>query len=230
MAALHVLNKLGARIVLPPPFLCCGFPAHANARSEQHVRTILRDTILFTQIREMFAYLSFDACVVTCGTCREALELMEMRKILGAPVADLARFAHDQGLRVNTGGDLLYHAPCHDSLEGKAVELLGKMGGYHLQAIPHCCSEAGTLAYSRPDISDSMLHRKAAAFKEALADRPDGAVVLTNCPSCLQGLGRCSALNVEPRHIAVELAVQLSGKDWLEELRKVAAQAKPIHF
>jgi FAD/FMN-containing dehydrogenase/Fe-S oxidoreductase len=230
LAALHVLQKLGARIVLPPPFLCCGFPAHANARTELHGRIALRDTILFTQIRDMFAYLDFDACIVTCGTCQEALERMEMRKILGAPVVDLARFACDQGLRVDGAADRLYHAPCHDSLQGKATETLGKLGGYRLRSIPHCCSEAGTLAMSRPDISDSMLHKKATALDEGLRGRHNGTVILTNCPSCLQGLGRLRAQEVEPRHIAVELALRLSGAGWLKEVQSAAAGAKPIHF
>jgi FAD/FMN-containing dehydrogenase/Fe-S oxidoreductase len=230
MATLHVLQKLGIRVVLPPPFLCCGFPAHSNAKTELHGRTVLRDTILFSQIREMFSYLSFDACVVTCGTCREALHEMEAEKIFGAPIADLARFAADQGLRVNGGGPVLYHAPCHDSLEGKADQVMERLGGYQLAPVPHCCSEAGTLAMSRPDISDSMLHRKTAAMVEALAGRPPGPTILTNCPSCLQGLGRNEPLGVTPRHVAVELALRLSGPGWIEELRASAVRAKPIHF
>jgi Fe-S oxidoreductase len=83
---------------------------------------------------------------------------------------------------------------------------------------------------SRPDISDSMLHRKAAAMAEALAGRPPGATILTNCPSCLQGLGRNEPLGVTPRHVAVELALRLSGPGWIEELRAAAVRAKPIHF
>ncbi len=74
MATIHLLLKLGTRVVLPPPFLCCGFPAHVNAKTSLHSRTVLRDTILFSQIRAMFAYLDFDACVVSCGTCREGLD------------------------------------------------------------------------------------------------------------------------------------------------------------
>ena len=32
---------------------------------------------MFSQIREMFSYLDFDACVVTCGTCMEGLDAIE---------------------------------------------------------------------------------------------------------------------------------------------------------
>lgn len=81
------------RVVLAPPYLCCGFPHRANAKIEPHERIALRDTIVFAQIREMFAYLSFDAVIVTCGTCREALGQLEAGRIFGAPVVDLARIS-----------------------------------------------------------------------------------------------------------------------------------------
>ncbi len=233
MAALHVLAETGTRVVLPPPFLCCGFPAYANARTEQHGRMELRDTIIFSQIREMLSYLSFDAVIVTCGTCREALGAMEAGKIFGAPVQDVARFAVDRGLSVPgeaVDARYLYHTPCHDSLDGRGPEVLSALAGIVAESVPHCCSEAGTLALSRPDITDAMLHRKTAALKEALATRPGGAVLLTNCPSCMQGLGRNADLGVEARHIAVELARTISGERWLEAFRARAARARAIHF
>ncbi len=235
MAALHVLLSTGTRVVLPPPFLCCGFPAHANARTGQHSRLVLRDTILFSQIREMFSYLSFDGCVVTCGTCREALEAMDAATLFGGRIADVASFAQERGLRLGppaapAPGGYLYHPPCHDSLDGKAGALLGGLGGFgEVATVPHCCSEAGTLSLSRPDITDAMLHRKRGALGEALGGRR-GVTVLTNCPSCVQGIGRSRALGVEPRHLAVELAERLSGPAWLDRLRVQAASARAVHF
>ncbi len=228
-AALHLLGRLGTRVVLPPPFLCCGFPSRANARAEQHGRTVLRNAILFSQIREMFSHLEFDAVVVTCGTCREGLEAMDAAKIFGAPLVDVARFAVERGLELSGTRRALYHAPCHDSLGGRAAEVLSR-AGYRLEAVPHCCSEAGTLALSRPDIADSMLHRKAQALGEALRGRADGCTILTNCPSCLQGLGRNAGLGVRPRHLAVELAERLSGPGWEAELRARASRARAINF
>jgi len=230
-AALHVLLETGTRVVLPPPFLCCGFPAHANARVDQHSRTVLRDTILFSQIREMFSYLAFDACVITCGTCREGLEAMEAGKLFGGRIVDVARYAQERGLRLEGGGAFLYHPPCHDSLDGRAEEVLSALGGFGaVRTVPHCCSEAGTLALSRPDITDAMLHRKRAALAEALGPRSGGATVLTNCPSCVQGLGRNAALGVAPRHLAVAMAERLSGPAWLEKLRAQAAGAHAVSF
>ncbi len=231
MAAVHVLLEAGARVVLPPPFLCCGFPAHANAKQDQVSRTVLRDTILFSQIREMFSYLEFSACVVTCGTCREGLAAMQAEALFGGRIVDVAAFAAEQGLTVDGGGDYLYHAPCHDSLEGRAGEVLVRLGGFgRVEPVPHCCSEAGTLALSRPDITDKMLHRKREAFREALDGRSGGAVVLTNCPSCLQGLGRNRPQGITAQHIAVALDEKRSGPGWLDRFRAQAARAHAVQF
>jgi FAD/FMN-containing dehydrogenase/Fe-S oxidoreductase len=231
MAALHVLVSLGTRVILPPPFLCCGYPAHFNAKTDQHSRSVLRDTIIFSQIREMFSYLAFDACVVTCGTCREGLDAMEAGKLFGGRIVDVSAYAQERGLHLHPAAEeLLYHPPCHDSLDGKAEQVLGKLGGFgKVRTVPHCCSEAGTLALSRPDITDAMLHRKRGALEESLDGRR-GATILTNCPSCVQGLGRNRSLGVEPKHLAVALAEGMSGEGWLEKFRAQAARAHAVHF
>jgi Fe-S oxidoreductase len=230
MAAIHVLLATGTRVVLPPPFLCCGYPHHANAKEEAHGRTQLRASIVFSQLREMLRYLDFDAVVVTCGTCRDALGAMDAARVFGCEVADLARFALGRGLRLAVGGERLYHAPCHDSLDGRAPEVLARLTGARVEPVPHCCSEAGTLALSRPDIAGAMLDRKRAALAEALATRPGEQVVLTNCPSCMQGLGRNAAMGVVPRHVAVELARGISGATWMEAFEAQAARAVAVRF
>jgi D-lactate dehydrogenase (cytochrome) len=230
MAALHLLLELGARVVLPPPFLCCGFPAHVNAKSDQYSSIVLRNTVLFSQIREMFSYLDFDACVVTCGTCMEGLDAIETGKIFGGKIVDIAAFAFDKGMKLDGKGDYLYHAPCHDSLSGKARETLHKLGGFgSVTAVAHCCSEAGTLALSRPDITDSMLHRKRDAITELMHGK-ERAVILTNCPSCVQGLGRNLDLGIEPQHIVVALAEKRSGSGWMELMRVQASKGTAVSF
>jgi FAD/FMN-containing dehydrogenase/Fe-S oxidoreductase len=228
MATIHMLLELGTRVVLPPPFLCCGFPAHVNAKTAQHSRIVLRDSMLFAQIREMFGYLDFDACVVTCGTCREGLVGMDTPKLFNR-IVDVGAYMLERGLKLEGEGHYLYHAPCHDSLDGKATSVLKKIGGFDtITAVPHCCSEAGTLSLSRPDITDSMLDRKREAFTEVL--HGDKATVLTNCPSCLQGLGRSIDLGIKPVHIAVALAEKHSGADWKKQFLVQAGRATTVTF
>jgi Fe-S oxidoreductase len=240
MATIHLLLEAGTRVVLPPPYLCCGFPAQVNGKADLHSQTVLRDTIVFNQIRTMFGYLDFDGCVISCGTCRDGLSQMDTAKLFGR-VVDVADYLNERGVRVRDGRpplvaagstrpDYLYHAPCHDSLDGRAQKVLTQLGGFgSVQAVPHCCSEAGTLALSRPDITDSMLHRKREAFAEAI---PAGekATVLTNCPACVQGLGRCRDQGVQAQHIAIALAEKLSGPAWKLRFATQAGRATTVAF
>jgi len=230
MAAIHVLLAAKTRVILPPPFLCCGFPLKANAKTEMHDHNELRVTIILNQIRDMFSHLDFDACVVSCGTCREGLAEIEAAKLFGGRLADITHYAMERGLRFEGEGGYLYHAPCHDSLGGKARETLAKLGGFGaVTPVPNCCSEAGTLSLSRPDITGAMLERKKESLQTAVAAEGQ-ATILTNCPSCVQGLGRNRGVGITPQHIAVALAEKLSGKDWQQSFQQQARRAVAFNF
>jgi len=235
MAAIHVLLETGCRVVLPPPFLCCGFPHRANAKEEAHGKVVLRDVIVFSQIRGMLRHLAFDAVVVTCGTCMEALERMEVGEVFGCEVTDAVAFAGSRGLALPKAGTALYHTPCHDTFGGAGLRVLASAVGVEATEVPHCCSEAGTLALSRPDIAEAMRHRKRGALADARGERPDGVragarpVVLTNCPSCLTGLRRNEDVGVEARHVAVEVARRLS-PDWRALFAGRARRSTVVRF
>ena len=144
-------------------------------------------------------------------------------------IVDVAAYMNERGLKLEGTGDFLYHAPCHDSLDGKAPAVLEKLGGFgSVTAVPHCCSEAGTLSLSRPDITDSMLHRKREEFSKVLDGKKQ--TVLTNCPSCLQGLGRNRDMGIAPKHIVVALAEMHSGEGWKKKLLAQAACASTVSF
>lgn len=229
-ASIFLLLESGCQVVLPPPYLCCGFPQKANAHSERHERISLRNTIIFNQIRDMFSYLDFAACAVSCGTCLESVR--ELAEVFDCELEDVSRFSLGR-LEPNRMGDhYLYHAPCHDSLDGSGAALLAEHLGAEVRTIPHCCSQAGTLALSRPDLAGRMLQRKAEAVGTALKDgKPNGrSLILTNCPSCLQGLGRLDDPRLEPRHLAVELARLVGGRDWRGKLRALVRESEVVPF
>ena len=230
MAAVYLLAKSNTRVILPPPFLCCGFPARVNAKKKMAGVITLRDTIILTQIREMLGHMVFDALLVSCGTCREALRDMGCGEIFDCGIDDVSRFVLENangrfgGRRSET---LLYHQPCHDSLEGMGKNLLGRLYA-GVTSVPDCCSEAGTLAISRPDISSAMLARKRESLVKAMAQ--GGTVIATNCPSCLSGLGRNRELGLSPRHMAVILAEALGGENWMSEFSRLVATAEKVTF
>ena len=170
LAAIHILLETDTRVVLPPPFLCCGFPAHVNAKTAHaQPHGAARHDPLHPDPRH----------VRPPGLRRLRRHLRHVSRGArehggGAPVRRPDRRC--RGLRAGTRataggrrGGHLYHAPCHDSLDGAAGHVLDGIGGFgQLTPVPHCCSEAGTLALSRPDITDDMLHRKREAMRACL--------------------------------------------------------------
>ncbi len=230
-AALYILLARSHRVVLPPPFLCCGYPFRVNARTRKYDELMLKNIIVLTQLREMFNDLAFDAVVVSCGTCMESLTRLDVAQIFDSPVVDVSEYVLNQWTPPEPPAcACFYHGPCHDSLKDRGTELL-KTHGFDVTPVPHCCSQAGTLALSRPDISHNMLIRKQEAFTlvEDRISQNAPAKMLTNCPSCVQGLGRLTG--VEPVHLAEELAVAMGGSHWkTRRLQAVAASMKTVTF
>jgi Fe-S oxidoreductase len=230
MASVYLLLKAGCRVIVPPPAICCGFPAKANAKSINHNRIFLRNSIILTQIRKMFGYLDFDACLVSCGTCMEGLLELGADRIFGASIEDVSGFSLRNGLTVTESETCLYHMPCHDTFSGTATEVLKKHAPYTLHSVPHCCSEAGTMAMSRPDIANALRERKADAISNTWEQAPDARKILTNCPSCIQGLGRNRSNLMQPWHIAVDLAEKTGGKKWPWELKGLLQNSESVTF
>ena len=229
-ASIYLLLENSVRVILPPPFLCCGFPAKTNAKKDQFNRIILSDTIIFSQIKRMFNDLDFDACIISCGTCKESLEEMNINSIFNCEIQDISKFILQINKDISIKDDCFYHAPCHDSLSGQGVELLTKNNDQKVQAIPYCCSEAGTMSMSRPDISAAMLERKSRAIESFVSNPKAKNKLLTNCPSCIQGLGRQQSLGITPVHIAVELARQSGGLNFETKLTELVKTAHIIQF
>lgn len=232
MAAIYLLLKNNVRVILPPPFLCCGFPAKVNAKKKMAGEISLRDTIILTQIRDMLGHLVFDGFLISCGTCREALHEMGCGDIFDCEINEVAQFVLEHtGWQYNSSKSaetVLYHTPCHDSFDGEGANLLGRFYK-DVRNVPNCCSEAGTLAISRPDISYAMCERKRESIKKAKPDS-NGVILATNCPSCLSGLGRNRDLNIQPQHMAVLLAESMGGRNWHSEFASLTADAEKVTF
>ncbi|MEW6077955.1 MAG: DUF3683 domain-containing protein [Thermodesulfobacteriota bacterium] len=228
LAVIYLLLDTGRRVVLPPPYLCCGYPARANARLEENNRLELRNTIIFSQIRSLFGYLEFDGCVVSCGTCLEGLGRVNAAGIFDSPVTDAAAFVLDGDLEVTIPGTCFYHPPCHDSLDGRGEELLRRLAPEGVIPVPHCCSEAGTLTLSRPDIAAAMLDRKRTVLEPHATGFTGPHRLVTNCPACLNGLSRQRL--IPPVHLAVALADARGGDNWRRWTMARLAHAEKIRF
>ena len=108
--------------------------------------------------------------------------------------------------------------------------MLEQLTGRRAETVPHCCSEAGTLALSDPTSRMRCSTASGRRVREALVGPPAGRGVADELPVLPAGARRNAALAAEPRHLAVELARQLSGDDWLELFRTRAGRAQVVHF
>ncbi len=228
LASIFLLLQSGIRVVLPPKYLCCGYPARANAETDLSYQQELHNSIIFNQIRSMLGHVDFDGCVVSCGTCRESLMRVGISEIFNAPLMDVVHFVLSRGLEIVLPGSLIYHQPCHDSLEGQGVTLLQQMATDNVSLSPHCCSEAGTLSLSRPDISAAMFERKRVSLTGMADIAASPAQLITNCPACLNGLGRQRLAAC--RHMAVAMADAIAIDSWRASVSARLANAEKIRF
>ncbi|WP_300458561.1 DUF3683 domain-containing protein [Desulfobacula sp.] len=238
MASIFLLLENQTRVILPPSNLCCGYPFLVNGKRSDHDRMTLENIIVLSQIRDMFQDLTIDACIVSCGTCMEALNDMDAAGIFECAVQDISDYVLKRDDSLVFHEDYLYHEPCHDSLKDTAMDVLKRHCRDNIiQQVPYCCSEAGTLALSRPDITNGMLERKKNALeKEILKKQTDQQEngpstfhkILTNCPSCLQGLGRHQ--RITPVHLAQELAFLKGGENWEKKFNTLVRNNEVVTF
>jgi Fe-S oxidoreductase len=238
MASIFLLLENQTRVILPPSNLCCGYPFLVNGKRDDHDRMTLENIIILSQIKDMFRDLTVDACIVSCGTCMEALNDMDAAKIFDCSVQDISDYVLNRDDSLVFHENYLYHAPCHDSLKDTAMDLLKpRCRDNTIQQVPYCCSEAGTLALSRPDITNGMLERKKDALEKAILkngndQQGNGSSslhkILTNCPSCLQGLGRHQ--RIPPIHLAQELAFLKGGENWEKKLKALVRNNEVVTF
>ena len=229
MAAIFLLLNNQNRVILPPPYMCCGYPFLVNAKKKAYDRIVLENIIILTQIRGMFRDLTFDACIVSCGTCMESLNEINVSRIFDCSIQDISEYVLNTDQTIQMNQNYLYHTPCHDSLKDNAMALLKRhLKDNNIRKIPYCCSEAGTMALSRPDITNAMLERKNHALRKE--NTKDGLKILTNCPSCIQGLERHQDPKLQPIHLAQELAFLKGGKNWERKLKTFVRQNEVVTF
>jgi FAD/FMN-containing dehydrogenase/Fe-S oxidoreductase len=226
LATLAWLYALGAQTVLPPTYLCCGYPQTATGDRAKGESITTQNRVLFHRVANTLNYLDIKTVLVSCGTCLDQLEEYQFDKIFpGCRVMDIHEYLNEKGVKLEgvPGVKYLYHDPCHTPLKQQnPMATVKALVGADTQLSERCCGEAGTFAASRPDIATQVRMRKAEELdKGAAAQRQAGAEtvkVLTTCPSCLQGLNRYSEDNgVASDYIVVELAKARLGSEWLQE-------------
>ena len=227
LATQAMLYHVGAQCVLPPGYLCCGYPQTAAGNHDKGQEIITDNRVLFHRVANTLNYLDIKTVIVSCGTCLDQLQKYEFEKIFpGCRLLDIHEYLLERGVRLDgvSGVRYLYHDPCHTPMKVyKPLQVVSALMGADVPLNDRCCGESGTLATTRPDISTQVRFRKEREMREGAealrGDGFDGAVkVLTSCPSCLQGLSRFrDDAGTDADYIVVELARHVLGPNWLHD-------------
>jgi FAD/FMN-containing dehydrogenase/Fe-S oxidoreductase len=232
LATQAMLWHAGVQTVLPPGYLCCGYPQRGSGQFDKAEKIITDNRVLFHRVANTLNYLDIKTVVVSCGTCYDQLQGYEFDQIFpGCRIIDIHEYLLEKGITLPAGqGGYLYHDPCHTPMKLQdPMKTVKALVGDNVIESKRCCGESGTLGVTRPDISTQIRFRKEEEIKKGEATlRAAGTVgaqanikMLTSCPSCLQGLTRYGDdLNnglLEADYIVVEMANQILGKDWLPE-------------
>lgn len=234
LATQAMLWHAGVQTVLPPGYLCCGYPQRGSGQFDKAEKMITDNRVLFHRVANTLNYLDIKTVVVSCGTCYDQLQGYKFEDIFpGCRIVDIHEYLLEKGITLGAGqaaGGYLYHDPCHSPMKlREPMKTVKALVGENVHQSARCCGESGTLGVTRPDISTQIRFRKEEELrKDEAALRATGSVpaqgnlkILTSCPSCLQGLNRYTGdLNnglLEADYIVVEMASRILGPDWLPD-------------
>ncbi len=229
LATQAMLYEVGAITVLPPGYLCCGYPQTSSGNHDKGQEITAENRVLFHRVANTLNYLDIKTVIVSCGTCMDQLQKYEFEKIFpGCRLLDIHEYLmeKDQKLSNITGTRYMYHDPCHSPMKTyKPLEVTNKLMGQEVELNDRCCGESGTFAAARPDIATQVKFRKQEELEKGMqkmgltVGKPEQAVkILTSCPSCLQGLSRYgNDTGIEADYIVVEMAKHILGESWMED-------------
>jgi FAD/FMN-containing dehydrogenase/Fe-S oxidoreductase len=229
LATQAMLYDLGTVTVLPPGYLCCGYPQSAAGNHDKGQQITTENRVLFHRVANTLNYLDIKTVIVSCGTCMDQLLKYEFGKIFpGCRLLDIHEYLMEKGVKVEgvRGVRYMYHDPCHTPMKTYApLKVTSTLMGTSVALNDRCCGESGTFAASRPDIATQVKMRKQEELEKGMEKlgltpgAPEQQVkILTSCPSCLQGLSRYGDdTGIEADYIVVEMARHLLGENWMQD-------------
>jgi Fe-S oxidoreductase len=228
LATQAMLWHAGVQTVLPPGYLCCGYPQRGSGQFDKAEKIITDNRVLFHRVANTLNYLDIKTVVVSCGTCYDQLQGYKFEDIFpGCRIVDIHEYLLEKGITLPaTRRRLPLPRPLPQPDEAAGAdedrEGAGRPAGDQERALLRRKRHAGRDA-ARHQHADPLPQGKGAAQGRGRAARAGRAVaaqadvkILTSCPSCLQGLSRYrddlqSGL-LEADYIVVEMARKILGE------------------
>lgn len=229
LATLAMLYDTGSKTVLPPGYLCCGYPQTSTGDVDKGKQITTENRVLFHRVANTLNYMDIKTVIVSCGTCMDQLLKYEFEQIFpGCRLLDIHEYLMEKGYSLDgvSGEQYVYHDPCHSPMKTyQPLKVTEALLGKPVIESDRCCGEAGTFAVARPDIATQVRKRKADELTKNLThyDVQEGSTdhnvkMMTSCPACVQGLSRYrDETGLDTDYIVVELAKGLFGDNWAAE-------------
>ncbi len=232
LATQAMLWHAGVQTVLPPGYLCCGYPQKGSGDFEKGEQIITDNRVLFHRVANTLNYLDIKTVVVSCGTCFDQLQSYQFDKIFpGCRIVDIHEYLLEKDIKLSAEqqAGYLFHDPCHSPMKQQdPMKTVKALLGDQVRKSDRCCGESGTLGVTRPDIATQVRFRKEEELRKdevalrAMTGNETGDLkILTSCPSCMQGLMRYgddlqNGL-LEADYIVIEMARKILGENWMPE-------------
>ncbi len=234
LASLAVLYAIGTQTVLPPGYLCCGYPQLAEGNTKKGNAISAANRVLFHRVANTLNYLDIKTVIVSCGTCYDQLNKYQFDKIFpGCRIMDIHEYLMEKNVKSLSSQKYLYHDPCHTPIKiYQPLSIAKKLLGDNVVKSDRCCGDAGTLSMARPDIATQLRYRKQLEIEKGLQQltghkkiQDDNVKMLTTCPACVKGLSAYQdTTGIKTGYIVEELAYQMLGADWQKQFIDKALQ------
>ncbi len=185
MAVVHVLERAGVVVNVPPDQTCCGQPAY-NAGFNDEARQVARHALqIFSQTR--------GPIVIPSGSCADMIvhqyavlfqddpHLLETARTVAKRCREFSQFLGEiapGGVAGQLPATVAYHPSCH-LLRGLGVKrepaalIAGVAGARQVEVRDQeeCCGFGGLFSVKNAEISSAMLERKLEALEASGAER-----------------------------------------------------------
>jgi Fe-S oxidoreductase len=99
LATQAMLWHAGVQTVLPPGYLCCGYPQRGSGQFDKAEKIITDNRVLFHRVANTLNYLDIKTVVVSCGTCYDQLQGYKFEEIFpGCRIVDIHEYLLEKGI------------------------------------------------------------------------------------------------------------------------------------
>jgi Fe-S oxidoreductase len=164
LATQAMLYDVGAQTVLPPGYLCCGYPQIAAGEADKGQKITTDNRVLFHRVANTLNYLDIKTVIVSCGTCMDQLQKYEFEKIFpGCRLLDIHEYLMEKGVKLEGVGGTryMYHDPCHTPMKSMAgIKVANALMGSRSTSPTAAAANPARWPSPAPDISTQVRFRK----------------------------------------------------------------------